>query len=69
MLKYRYAYEGPVLCMDRLVSSKWSGETVAVSEKQARNNLAYQFKKKAGLSPSAKVTLVGKLRELETIME
>ena len=69
MLKHRYKYEGPVLCFGSLSTSKWSGETIASSEKQARANLSYQYKKAAGLLPSARVTLVGSIKERETIME
>lgn len=41
-----YVYEGPVMEFNRCVLSNWSATTAAKSEKKARNNLAYQFKKK-----------------------
>lgn len=57
----RYIYEGPVLEFNTCIANVWSGETVAVSEKKARCNLAYQFKKKYQISPNAKITLPGNL--------
>lgn len=57
----RYVYEGPVMTFDKCVSHKWIGITYAPSEKKARSNLAYQYKRENKLSPSAKITLPGKL--------
>ena len=56
-----YCYEGPVKVFGRIVSEKWYGETRAVNELKARNNLAYQYKKSHNLVPSAKVSLTGKI--------
>lgn len=67
-MKYRYRYIGPVMAFDRLVMSKWEEETVAESEKKAKNNLAYQFKKDAKLARTAKVSLPGQLLLIETVM-
>ena len=66
-VRHRYVYEGPVMEFDRLICSKWRGETVAESEKTL-SNLAYQFKKDADRLPSAKITLYGKLKELEAVL-
>lgn len=57
----RYIYEGPVYEFDKLISEKWRGETVAKSEKQAKVNLAYQYKKKTGRKPTSKISLPGKI--------
>lgn len=57
----RYLYSGPVYMFDTLVSDKWQGETMAVSEKKARSNLAYQYKKKTGRLSGSKITLPGKI--------
>jgi hypothetical protein len=46
---------------DRCVANGWSASTVAASEKKARSNLIYQFKKSNNKSPNAKITLPGKL--------
>lgn len=56
-----YIYEGPVLNnFDQVIINKWSGETYANTDKKAKSNLAYQFKKEHGLLQTAKVILVNK---------
>lgn len=67
-LRHRYTYEGPVMEFDRLICSKWKGETVAESESKARSNLVYQFKKEAKRLPSARIKLHGQIREREAVM-
>ena len=57
----RYVFTGPVTVFSRVVSNKWYGETIAVSEKKARTNLEYQFKKEANLVAGSKVDLIGSL--------
>lgn len=57
----RYVFTGPVTVFSRVVSNKWYGETTAVSEKKARTNLEYQFKKEANLVAGSKVALIGSL--------
>ena len=57
MDRKRYGYEGPVKVFENIVDWKWYGETVAVSEKKAKNNLRFQVKNNMGLLPSAKVDL------------
>ena len=56
-----YTYEGPVKSFDTIEKSRWKVSTVAVSEKKARSNLAYRYKKAHGLAPAASITLPGKL--------
>ena len=60
-----YSYSGPVTRFGICVANKYSGYTVASSEKQARNNICQQFKKSNGLMPSAKVELPGKITLVE----
>ena len=48
MGRQKYTYNGAVYCYNDIVSHNWSGQTVALSEKQAASNLAYQFKKLMG---------------------
>ena len=51
-----YTYEGPVVNnYNQLITNKWSGETYANSDKKAKSNLYYQFKKEHGLLQTAKV--------------
>lgn len=57
----RYSYKGPVMEFDRLVANNWESETIATSEKKARSNLIYQFKKKNNRIPSTKISLPGKI--------
>ncbi|MCD8119701.1 MAG: hypothetical protein LUE29_09550 [Lachnospiraceae bacterium] len=60
----QYAYSGPVMEFDICIANKWESATWAPTEKKARSNLVYQFKKKNNRLPSAKITLPGKLVEL-----
>lgn len=59
-----YLYEGPVLEFDRVIANNWMSKTWAPSEKKARSNLTYQFKKQFNRAASAKITLPGKIRNL-----
>ena len=56
-----YVYEGPVLIFGKLVTDRWEGQTYAQSEKKARSNLAYQYKKRTNRVAGAKITLPGKI--------
>jgi hypothetical protein len=47
----------------RLIEDRWEGETLAVSEKKAKSNLAYRYKKETGRAPGSNITLPGKLTE------
>ena len=62
---HKYAYEGPVSMFDTCVCNKWYGETIAPSEKKARSNLSYQYKKQTGYAGRSKVTLPGKIEMVE----
>lgn len=57
----QYEYDGPVMIFDTCVASRWKGSTYAVSERKARSNLAYQFKKMHNRVPGARITLPGKI--------
>ena len=58
----KYVYNGPVMQYDRCITSYWSGETVAQTEKKARSNLTYQVKKQMNLLAGTKVTLPGNIK-------
>lgn len=60
---YKYIYDGPVLSFGKLITDRWVGETMAVTQKKARSNLYYQCKKALGLSSSAAISLPGKIKE------
>lgn len=57
----RYSYNGPVMEFGNCIANNWKGSTCATSEKKARSNLAYQFKKKYNRLATANITLPGKL--------
>lgn len=62
MTEYKkYAYSGPVLEFDHIVADHWESETYATSEKKARSNLAYQFKKAYNRESRTQIKLTGKL--------
>lgn len=56
-----YTYKGPVMKHDICVANNWEASTYASSEKKARSNLTYQYKKKNNLIPSVKITLPGEI--------
>ena len=60
----QYMYDGPVMEFDTCVANRWQGSTYAASEKKARSNLVYQFKKKTNRIPSTRITLPGKVVRL-----
>lgn len=62
----RYSYRGPVLEFGKVVQNVWYGETLAVSEKKARSNLTFQWKKENNRLPSSKVTLPGDIKMEES---
>ena len=59
---HKYTYDGPVMEFDRLIADHWRGETMALSEKKARSNLIYQFKKQNSRIVGTKITLPGKIK-------
>ena len=59
---HKYVYDGPVLIFDQLVADHWKGETMAPSEKKARSNLTYRFKKQNNRIVGNKVTLPGEIK-------
>lgn len=59
---HKYTYDGPVMEFDRLLSDHWKGETMAPSEKKARSNLIYQFKKQNSRIVGTKIILPGKIK-------
>ena len=56
-----YLYDGPVMEFDMCVQNRWQGSTYAVSEKKARLNLAYQYKRNNNRTPNTKITLPGEI--------
>ena len=56
-----YTYDGPVMEFERCIANHWHASTYAVSEKKARSNLSFQYKKENNKAPSAKISLPGKI--------
>ena len=57
----QYSYDGVVKEFGTIISNRWRGSTYAASEKKARSNLIYRYKREHGKSPDSKITLPGKL--------
>lgn len=57
----QYQYEGPVMIFETCVRAKWVATTAATSEKKAKSNLTYRYKREHGLLPSASIRLPGKI--------
>lgn len=63
-----YNYYGPVVRVDIFnneceIDSVYKGSTYAESEKKARNNLIYRYKRLHGIPISVRLKLPGKLTE------
>lgn len=56
-----YTYDGPVMEFERCIHNRWHASTYAVSEKKARSNLIYQYKKSHNKTPNSKISLPGKV--------
>ena len=59
--KKTYVYKGAVMMFDRVIDRYWEAETTATSEKKAKSNLVFRYKKMHRLEPTAKVTLPGQV--------
>lgn len=59
---FLYFYEGPVCEFGRCVQNVWRGQTLAVSEKKAKSNLAFQWKYQNNRLANTKVELPGEIR-------
>lgn len=61
----KYSYNGPVEVFGKCVDNQWYGSTFAPSEKKARSNLEYQYKKQTGKTAATQVKLPGKITLVE----
>lgn len=57
----QYMYNGPVMVFGRCVADCWKGTTWAASERKAKSNLAFQYKKANNRIPATKIELPGQL--------
>lgn len=60
-----YVYVGPVMEFEKCIANNWTGTTYAQSEKRARSNLTFRFKKETGKRTGTKITLPGKITRVE----
>lgn len=58
----KYAYDGPVMEFERVLTDRWKSETYAPTEGKAISNLKFQFKKSNNKIAGTKISLPGKLR-------
>ena len=58
---HEYVYEGPVFQFNQMIMERWTGRTMATTEKKAKSNLVYQFKKQYNRLPTAQISLPGKI--------
>ena len=56
-----FMYDGPVYRFGRMIDKRYLGITTAVSEKAARNNLAFRYKMSKGFERTARIELPGKI--------
>lgn len=56
-----YLYDGPVTAFNRLIKNRWEASTYAVSDKKAKSNLSYKYKKENNLTADSKIELPGKI--------
>jgi hypothetical protein len=62
---HEYMYEGPVMEFDTCINRKWKATTYAVSERKARSNLTYRYKREHGKTSDAVIKLPGKITLVE----
>lgn len=60
----KYLYDGPVMVFGKFVGN-WRGETIATSEKKAKSNLAYQFKKQNNRAANTVIDFPNKLKVIQ----
>lgn len=56
-----YLYEGPVTAFGKMITNRWKSSTYAVSDKKAKSNLMYKYKKQNNYTANAKIELPGLL--------
>ena len=61
--KRLYQYEGAVRIFGQVVAHDFKAQTWATSQAKARNNIAWQFKKKGNVAGHIPVTLTGEIKE------
>lgn len=63
-MKKLYKYEGRVKSFNNTLCDKYIAETMAETASKAISNLAYRYKKEAGLALTARISLPDKIKEV-----
>ena len=63
----KYTYIGPGVEFGSCISDNWTATTFAISEKKAKSNFKYQFKKTHNLLPNVKIDLPGVVKMIAEI--
>ena len=58
----KYEYKGQVIRFGKIISYNYKAYTMAESEKKARSNFLYQYKRANNLKLSTKIELPGKIQ-------
>lgn len=58
---FRYQYSGPVTAFGKILAFNWKATTMAPSEKKAKSNFMYQFKRDSNRIQKTKIELPGKI--------
>jgi len=69
MDKVKYCYDGPVFRFDKVYQERLVAFCMAVSVKEALNNIAFRYKKQNGFAPGAKIELYQKYLTIVTNKE
>lgn len=67
MEKKVYEFYGSVMLFGKEVRRNWRAQTIAISEKQAINNLLFQARKLLKLGPRTKLELSARPKPVRTI--
>lgn len=65
MYKKKYYYDGPIMSFEKIITDRWKAETYAVSESKAMSNFKYQAKMKLGKVINSRISLPGKIMEVQ----
>lgn len=57
----KYTYDGPVMEFNTCISSRWRASTYAPSEKRAKSNLTFRFKRENNRVPGSAISLPGRI--------
>ena len=60
-----YIYNGPVTSFGKPIANYWQASALAATEKKARRNMIYQFKKQNNLVVGSKISLPGTIYAID----